>query len=46
MKFAKTPGGLQRHAERLGGSSLDVLHELGYSAAQIAELEKKRVTLT
>lgn len=46
VKFAKTPGGLQRHAERLGGSSLDVLHELGYSAAQIAELEKKRVTLT
>jgi crotonobetainyl-CoA:carnitine CoA-transferase CaiB-like acyl-CoA transferase len=46
VTFAKTPGGLWRHAERLGGSSAIVLRELGYSEEQIAELEKSRVTLT
>jgi crotonobetainyl-CoA:carnitine CoA-transferase CaiB-like acyl-CoA transferase len=46
VKFSKTPGGLRRHAERLGGSSLAVLRELGYSEAEIAEFEKSGVTLT
>ncbi len=45
VKFSKTPGGLQRHAERLGGSSATVLRELGYSAEQIAALAKNGVTL-
>src|SRR5262245_23770510 len=46
VKFSKTPGGLRRHAERLGGSSIDVLRELGYSDIQIAALEKGGVTRT
>lgn len=46
VSFSKTPGGLRRHAERLGGSSAEVLRELGYSSEEIAELEKARVTLT
>lgn len=46
VKFSKTPGGLQRHAERLGESSHAVLRELGYSEAQIAILEKDGVTRT
>jgi crotonobetainyl-CoA:carnitine CoA-transferase CaiB-like acyl-CoA transferase len=46
VKFSKTPGGLQRHAERLGGSSTAVLRELGYAEAQIAEFEKRGVTRT
>jgi crotonobetainyl-CoA:carnitine CoA-transferase CaiB-like acyl-CoA transferase len=46
VKFSKTPGGLQRHAERLGGSSIEVLRELGYSDTQIAALEKDGVTRT
>lgn len=46
VKFTKTPGGLQCHAERLGGSSATVLREIGYSDAQIADLEKSGVTLT
>ncbi|MBM3222917.1 MAG: CoA transferase, partial [Candidatus Tectomicrobia bacterium] len=46
VKFSKTPGGLRRHAERLGGSSLEVLRELGYSEAEIADLEKAGITRT
>jgi crotonobetainyl-CoA:carnitine CoA-transferase CaiB-like acyl-CoA transferase len=46
VTFSKTPGGLRRHAERLGGSSAAVLRELGYSPTQIAELEKSGVTRT
>jgi crotonobetainyl-CoA:carnitine CoA-transferase CaiB-like acyl-CoA transferase len=46
VKFSKTPGGLRRHAERLGGSSAAVLRELGYSEAEIAALEKSGVTRT
>ena len=46
VKFSKTPGGLRRHAERLGGSSAEVLRELGYSQEQITALEKSGVTLT
>jgi crotonobetainyl-CoA:carnitine CoA-transferase CaiB-like acyl-CoA transferase len=46
VKFSKTPGGLRRHAERLGGSSVAVLRELGYSEAEIAALEKSGVTRT
>jgi crotonobetainyl-CoA:carnitine CoA-transferase CaiB-like acyl-CoA transferase len=46
VKFTRTPGGLQRHAERLGGSSAAVLSELGYTPEQIVDLEKSGVTLT
>jgi crotonobetainyl-CoA:carnitine CoA-transferase CaiB-like acyl-CoA transferase len=46
VKFSKTPGGLRRHAERLGGSSIAVVRELGYSEAQIAELERSGITRT
>jgi crotonobetainyl-CoA:carnitine CoA-transferase CaiB-like acyl-CoA transferase len=46
VKFSKTPGGLQRFAERLGQSSAALLSELGYSASEIADLEQKGVTRT
>lgn len=46
VKFTRTPGGLQRHAERLGGSSAAVLSELGYTPEQIADFTKRGVTLT
>jgi crotonobetainyl-CoA:carnitine CoA-transferase CaiB-like acyl-CoA transferase len=46
VTFSKTPGGLRRHAERLGGSSAALLRELGYSEAQIVALEKEGVTRT
>lgn len=45
VEFSKTPGGLQHHAERLGGSSNAVLQELGYAAEQIAVLAHDGVTL-
>ena len=46
VKFSKTPGGLQRHAEALGASSAAMLRELGYTEAQIAEFAQKGVTST
>ena len=46
VKFSKTPGGLRRYAERLGGSSAAVLRELGYTEAQIMALEKSGATRT
>jgi crotonobetainyl-CoA:carnitine CoA-transferase CaiB-like acyl-CoA transferase len=46
VKFSKTPGGLQRFAERLGQSSAALLSELGYSAAEIAALEQQGITRT
>ena len=46
VKFSKTPGGLRRYAERLGGSSREILQELGYSEASIAALEQQGVTAT
>ena len=46
VKFSKTPGGLRRHSERLGGSSAAVLRELGYGEAEIAALVDKGVTKT
>ena len=46
VKFSKTPGGLQRHAEVLGASSAALLRELGYTEAQIAEFAQKGVTST
>jgi crotonobetainyl-CoA:carnitine CoA-transferase CaiB-like acyl-CoA transferase len=46
VKFSKTPGGLRRHAEPLGGSSTAVLRELGYSEAEIAALVNSGVTRT
>ena len=44
VKFSKTPGGLKRHADPLGASSISVLSELGYTPEQIADLEKSGVT--
>jgi crotonobetainyl-CoA:carnitine CoA-transferase CaiB-like acyl-CoA transferase len=44
VSFSKTPGGLRRHAERLGASSAAVLRELGYTPEQITALEKCGVT--
>jgi crotonobetainyl-CoA:carnitine CoA-transferase CaiB-like acyl-CoA transferase len=46
VRFTRTPGGLQRHAERLGGSSAAVLGELGYTPEQIADLAQRGVILT
>jgi crotonobetainyl-CoA:carnitine CoA-transferase CaiB-like acyl-CoA transferase len=46
VKFSKTPGGLQRHAEALGASSAAMLRELGYTEAQVAEFAQKGVTST
>jgi crotonobetainyl-CoA:carnitine CoA-transferase CaiB-like acyl-CoA transferase len=46
VQFSRTPGGLRRHAERLGGSSDAVLREIGYSAQEIADMVKHGVTLT
>ena len=46
VKFSQTPGGLRRHAERLGGSSEAVLREIGYSVQEIVEMVKHGVTLT
>jgi crotonobetainyl-CoA:carnitine CoA-transferase CaiB-like acyl-CoA transferase len=45
VQFSKTPGGLRRHAERIGGSSAEVLRELGYAPEQIAALAQSGVTL-
>lgn len=46
VAFSKTPGGLRRHADRLGGSSAALLRELGYSEEHIAALEQSGVTST
>ena len=46
VKFSKTPGGLHHHAETLGASSAEVLSELGYSAAAIADMAQRGVTRT
>lgn len=45
VQFSKTPGGLRRHAERLGASSAEVLCELGYTPEEIDTLVKSGVTL-
>ena len=44
VNFSKTPGGLRRHADQLGGSSASILREVGYSQEQIAVLAKEGVT--
>lgn len=46
VSFSKTPGGMHRHAERLGGSSRAVLADLGFSDAEIAALVEQGVTKT
>jgi crotonobetainyl-CoA:carnitine CoA-transferase CaiB-like acyl-CoA transferase len=45
VSLAKTPGGLQRHAEPLGGSSRAVLAQVGFSAQEIEQLIADGVTL-
>lgn len=44
VSFSKTPGGLRRHSDPLGGSSESVLSELGYTAKQIVDLKKSGIT--
>ncbi|MCH9674655.1 MAG: CoA transferase [Gammaproteobacteria bacterium] len=44
VTFSKTPGGLRRHAERLGDSSEAVLREIGYEADEIAAMAQAGVT--
>ena len=40
VTFSKTPGGLYRHSEKLGASTIAVLQELGLSATEIEALQK------
>ncbi|MEK9923811.1 MAG: CoA transferase [Rhodospirillales bacterium] len=41
----KTPGGFRRHTDRLGQSSVAVLHEIGYTANEISKLIESGVTV-
>jgi crotonobetainyl-CoA:carnitine CoA-transferase CaiB-like acyl-CoA transferase len=43
VTFARTPGGLYRHAEPVGASSAEVLAEAGYSASEIETLSAQGV---
>jgi crotonobetainyl-CoA:carnitine CoA-transferase CaiB-like acyl-CoA transferase len=38
VSFSKTPGGLYRHAEKLGQSTEKVLEEVGFSIDEISGL--------
>ena len=42
VHFSKTPGGYYSHAERLGASTEAVLQEVGYSDAEIEELQSAK----
>jgi crotonobetainyl-CoA:carnitine CoA-transferase CaiB-like acyl-CoA transferase len=44
VTFHKTPGGLTRHAPRLGEHSLDLLREAGLTEDEIADLLEARAT--
>ena len=44
MTFSKTPGGLTRHAPRLGEHSLDLLREAGLTEVEIEALLAARAT--
>ncbi len=44
VRLSKTPGGFRRHADHLGESSVPVLEELGYGAAEIQALIEAGVT--
>ncbi len=44
VTFSKTPGGLTRHAPRLGEHSLDLLREAGLTEAEIEALLAARAT--
>ena len=44
VTFSKTPGGLSRHAPRLGEHSLELLREAGLSEDEIEDLVAKRAT--
>jgi formyl-CoA transferase len=45
VTFSKTPGGLYRHAPRLGESSLELLREAGLSEDEINGLLEARATM-
>jgi crotonobetainyl-CoA:carnitine CoA-transferase CaiB-like acyl-CoA transferase len=42
-RFDKTPATVRTMAPQLGGDNSPILAELGYSASEIAQLEKDRV---
>ncbi|MBA00481.1 MAG: CoA transferase [Rhodospirillaceae bacterium] len=44
VTFSKTPGGLYRHSEKLGESTHAVLSELGFSKAEIIDLQNTGAT--
>ena len=44
VTFSKTPGGLYRHSEKLGESTNAVLSELGFSKAEIINLQNTGAT--
>lgn len=44
VTFSKTPGGLYRHSEKLGESTHAVLSELGFSKAEIINLQNTGAT--
>ncbi len=43
LKFSLTPGGLDRHPPLLGEHNHEILHGLGYSAAQIEQMAEHSV---
>jgi crotonobetainyl-CoA:carnitine CoA-transferase CaiB-like acyl-CoA transferase len=43
IKFSQTPGGLDRHPPLLGEHNQEILKGLGYSAAEIQQLEEQSV---
>ncbi|RUA28418.1 MAG: CoA transferase, partial [Chloroflexi bacterium] len=43
IKFSRTPGGLDRHPPLLGEHNQELLHDLGFSAAEIEELKVQEV---
>ena len=43
VKLSKTPGGVRRRPPTLGEHTIEIMHELGYSDADISALKDKRV---